>query len=92
MLLGYLMGVAPTSVVKMGDQNHILFNVILSEAKDPYDEALITGGSQGFFTPGGAQNDMEVVFNRLAIRSVCDNPCRVECSKRVTLVPQTGAK
>ena len=34
------------------------FNVILSEAKDPYDEAFEAIEPQGFFTPVGAQNDI----------------------------------
>ena len=35
-----------------------LINVILSEAKDPYDEAFEAIEPQGFFAPVGAQNDI----------------------------------
>jgi len=37
---------------------YLVRNVILSGAKDPYDETLEVVESQGFFAPAGAQNDI----------------------------------
>ena len=39
-------------------RGEFLLVVILSEAKDPYDEAFETIESKGFFAPIGAQNDI----------------------------------